>query len=505
MRNQVGTVLGVVVVSLLLFGCGQPDLGAREASPDLSMDPAANATSIADELRASGYWVGEGRYWFMMNAYADEFIEATGNTFGVNPNSPYGMYLLPAAPGEYRPPEGDWDQAFQLLGQEQNLGLRAVWQLRPDEAILFVGRTPGNARYFAFTNVVMHNPSGRQPGASIPVHFTETDLPINHKVIAAQSAAGLAYDQTIAVITTADDRLAQRLTARLVESGLPRDLIFLQRISGEDDLTLGYGEQATTFMALNRVAFMQDGESYFGDPPAVVYRIVPETPVTPTFYPRFEQPLLADGANEDDLKDALAALAAAVERAHAQPGAQLSTLRMFNYPLETETCLRLTLPCEGTIDANYGFSLKRELGPGSLDYVVVVGVNHTATGKATYTSLSFYDSATNSPVAAMNDAVMPGSVDPYLALVDRDRRALVRSHRDQLYVHRFARACDTADTHCSVVPLTGEPGRYVAADGEQHLFERAYLDPAGMHGPAFFELLAPFEVISSAAAESGRE
>mgnify|MGYP006863481255 FL=1 len=64
--------------------------------------------------------------------------------FGNNPTSPYGMYRLPPGPGE---PDKDvlvfpWDQEID------NYAKRSVWRLRPDEAVLYIGKTPPEVLYY---------------------------------------------------------------------------------------------------------------------------------------------------------------------------------------------------------------------------------------------------------------------------------------------------------------------------------------------------------------------
>lgn len=171
---------------------------------------------------------------------------------------------------------------------------------------------------------------------------------------------------------------------------------------------------------------------------------------------------------------------------------------MINYPLETCGCLRLGLACLGTIDANYAFSSPDTFGGTADDFTVVVGVNHTQTGKATYTNLTIYDKATDASAGSASDTQMAGSVDSYLPYVAPGKRALVAQYRQYLYVHKFARTCDNADGYCTVVPTSGVAGTYIAAGGTFKLVERAYLNPRGRYGPAFFEVLPPYVITSEA-------
>jgi hypothetical protein len=169
------------------------------------------------------------------------------------------------------------------------------------------------------------------------------------------------------------------------------------------------------------------------------------------------------------------------------------------FPLETEGCLKTSLPCLGSIDAAYNFSIPATLGGTADDFLVIVGVNHTAAGKATYTNLNVYDAENGASVVNVSDLDMSGSVDRFLPFVPLRHQALVSQHADKLYAITFARQSPDADPQfVQLIPTDGILGSFIPAGGEYYFFERIYINPRGTYGPAYNEVLAPFVVTSSA-------
>jgi hypothetical protein len=454
----------------------------------LAQDVQQISGALKSQLANDGYGMKQGEYFFLKDEHEDELYATVGNAFGVNPGSPYGTYLLPPGDGEPSVPYDKWSGFFRAIGRTQSIGKSPIWRLRRDEAVVFVGYTPPNGKYFGFLNSVIANPNGKSPGNKFPFHDTDTDLPVNPRSV--------GFSQLVAVITTSHQSLAEDLKVRLVGLGVSEDKIFYQRISTEGSLlTTGYEENASTFMTKNRVAYCSDA-SYVDSPVASVFRVAPLVPISnPDTFPKLVQPRLSDGFNEDHLQVAQQALANAVAAYHARPSRKISLVQDFRAPLETGICLEQTLPCLGTIDTLYNFSLVQTLGGSVDDFTAVVGVFHTATKKATYTSVTIYDAATGASVQSATDDKMIDSVKPYLSFVAPGYRSLVEKHQATLYVHRFARICDSTDK-CSVVPTTGPVGTSIAAGAKYNLYERGYLNQRGNHGAAFQEVLAPLRVNS---------
>jgi hypothetical protein len=174
---------------LLMLGCAGPELapavapatGPRRAEVPPSPRPplpAAHWQDTAQRLTTAltqrGYVVQAGQVRF----FQPEDCLALENCAGNNPSSPYGLYCLPAAPDEtvaktYESP----------CPPESNL--RWVWRLRPDEAVVFLGKTPPEARYFSFRSYLFSRQGWfrfRLGGTRVHVPGTPVDAPAGRSV-----------------------------------------------------------------------------------------------------------------------------------------------------------------------------------------------------------------------------------------------------------------------------------------------------------------------------------
>jgi hypothetical protein len=464
-----------------------------QSKGDPSVDLEEAARTVQAALSSDGHWVGVGAYWYLQYAYCVHMVAELGTCFGVNPGSPYGMRLLPRAPGEPAP-EIDMSGVFRALGQDELVGLSPGWRLRADEALVYLGTTPPNARYFAHANYLFARPDESEGMFT----FTETDLPLNDDVLRQEHPSGQAFSQPLVVITTANAQLAETITDALVAAGVGRDLVFVQRIPTVGaDVPMGYA--GSVFMHLDRVAYAEGAQRYFDAPPAHVFRVVPPEGTQSTPYEMWRQPRLATGESDRYLADALDILRNAVRRAHRAPSRTIELNRFVPAPFKNPWCLVHGFPtCLGvTADALYTLG-KAGTGIGSTadDFLITIGVNHTLTTKAKYNSMTLYAANIGTPVASVSDRAMPGSVMPYLAYMRPADARSVAKVADRLYVHRFGRHCPDDDAFCSEIPEPA-PDRVGLADGQPwHFFGRAYREPRTLRAPAPHELLHPYLLVS---------
>jgi len=117
------------------------------------------------------------------------------------------------------------------------------------------------------------------------------------------------------------------------------------------------------------------------------------------------------------------------------------------------------------------------LGNDLNEFIIVYGVNHVATGKATYENIVPYGEEFNG-IGEINDTALDGTAEAYLP---NDPNA------KYLYVYKIARHAN-GDPHCFVVP-TG-PGAYgIGLDQTLFIGWRLYLEKATMTGPSYSEIV----------------
>ena len=80
------------------------------------------------------------------------------SAYGNNPTTKYLIYFVPPAPG--------YEVDERISGLTNTLGIGGnttpFWNLGPDEAVVFVGRTPPECRYFSYDNYVIHRTVGNE-------------------------------------------------------------------------------------------------------------------------------------------------------------------------------------------------------------------------------------------------------------------------------------------------------------------------------------------------------
>lgn len=153
--------------------------------------------------------------------------------------------------------------------------------------------------------------------------------------------------------------------------------------------------------------------------------------------------------------------------------------------LDPETCLRSLTNCLGEVsDTTYAAgprSVARGGEPLRLseepsEYFIAYGVNHEASGKATYANLVVQNQARQAGVADFTSRQMARSAERYLP---------GHPDADKLFAVKVARACQQ-EPYCIEVP-TSFPG--VGLDESLLFVFRAYLEPGRSVASAPSELL----------------
>jgi hypothetical protein len=177
------------------------------------------------------------------------------------------------------------------------------------------------------------------------------------------------------------------------------------------------------------------------------------------------------------LKPAVDDLIAAVRTQYRE--SHVEHRRMRTPLLSGLTCLQRRTPCFGdNADAVYSVSWPTRLSDDPQDFLIVVGVHHEATGKASSMSLAVYNTSRLMGITAISGADLLHSAERYLP-----------SHpqRRYLYAYKLARDCQD-EPYCLAVP-EGTLG--VPLETRLNLIERAYLEPLRHTGPLASQLVAP--------------
>jgi hypothetical protein len=464
-------LLGLGVVGLLIAAaaCGGGAGGATDGPVDGG--PQADATpgppsveGFRAALEGAGYTVQDGRFEF---AVIDCCAAVT--CFGNNPSSPYGQYALPRGPGQ-----------TVANPYEDAEGYSKVWRLRPDEAVVFVGPTPPPTAYFGWTGYQFDRYAGA--GQARDIRFASLGDTVSVDTIntagTPAGAAGDPFEQLTVIVLVGDSQTDAEVHAAAAAGGFPAGWVNTIVVPAAK-VTLGLEDEADTFGVLVRAALFADPaakDAYLAAPPGSVWRVSPgmARAVAPLREPALRP--RGTGTGED------AALATALDDLHdailaAHPGLSAYEPQVTDVTPAPGECLTGTRNCNGdNNDTVYFTSGLFRLGETADDFAVVYGVDHEATGKASYSNFALYEVRRLFGVAAASSRDFAGSAAEYLP-----------GHplADKLYAWRLRRDC-TGDPHCLPVPLEC-PG--LPPDEFGVVAFRAYLEPGTGTGPAPAELI----------------
>ncbi len=210
---------------------------------------------------------------------------------------------------------------------------------------------------------------------------------------------------------------------------------------------------------------------------SVALRVTPKSQVKLDPFPAPELRVRGTGKTEVDLQPTLEDLRRAILTKYSSLSA--SELETSVWLPESYDAVQRELYVAGeSRDTVYLRSDTLTLGDDPNEFVIVYGVNHAASGKATYANCTFYGEAGWNGVAGIYSTEFAGSAEEYLP-----GNPLAK----YLYVCKFARSCDSEKT-CVAVP-TGPKAHGVGLDEPAFIGFRAYMEPATRVGPAYTELL----------------
>ncbi|MDI1477358.1 hypothetical protein [Polyangium sp. y55x31] len=419
---------------------------------------AGGATvDFVEALEADGFSVGEGKFKLLdLSTCCDEGKSCAGN----NPSSPYAAYYLPRAPGQTTPnPDEDAD------------GLANTYRLRADEAVVWLGETPPPVAYFGFTDYLMARDDGTGTNTRTPV-FASLAETLNIGVIGVDGPMdGVKYGRRALVVHTPDATIAERVKKAAVASGIPASAVNVAPIDSVST-RLGLEETDDTFGVLFRSAIYEDeaaGDAWLKAPPVKLYRLTPSTPPAAAELYGKATPRPKDTMNDEN--PTYAAAAAELEQAiiAAYAGTHDATIEtMTEGTPDPYACIAGEKSCAGdNRDTIYPATGPFLWPVNAKDFIIVHGVDHSQTGKATYANASVYALQHLVGVAGVSSKSWKGSAKKYLP-----NHPLV----DKLYAYKIARACN-GEAFCLEVPDAPCPNG-IAPGTIAAIAFRAYLEPS---------------------------
>jgi hypothetical protein len=459
---KVKILLSVIVSAVLLL------VPCAFAQPMSQYPLNSKALSrFQNALKQEGFDVSYGRAeaWNPTADWCDYKIDSAQ---GVN-NEPYLQVLIP---------KSSQDPGYPGLTQD--------FQLRQDESIVLIGLTPPPVKYFSYTPYLYTRvyPDGRR---SI---FASLGDQLNNAVI--KSIGKSPFNSPVALIFTPDQSTDARIRAALRSAGYPAAIINTVVIPAAM-LNLGHNETADVLRIITRTAVWQDktaGDSYINNPPLSVLRVTPRVQAPAKPFPTPPLRIRGTGHTEMALMNKLGELRQGIIAAY--PGLHATDIQSIPMCYEGYDLIQRGNWCGDSRDAFYigaGYLGYATSDPASTDltleddeFLMVYGVNHVATGKATYMNLNFYaDKKAALFVGSLSDNKFPAAASFYLP---GDPAV------DVMYAYKVSRNCNEGEAYC--LPLSVPEGcTRLTLDSSTVLtvFDRIYLEPATKVGPAMPEIL----------------
>jgi hypothetical protein len=449
--------LAVLTVYLLLLSAG------------IAAAKGGNITALKNNLEGDGFIVQEGKFGYIdiIGLYEAGQLPSC---FGNNPSTPYMIYFMPPPPAAKAISENPIDA--DTLDNKTLLNYR----LRPDEALLFIGRTPPECKYFSFRSYVYDRyfPNEGQRTRL----FASLGDPLNFMTI--KTSGNSTYDASTFIVTAADWRINDRVKAAGIAAGYPES-IMNSDVTPSQLVKMGLGEEADKLLMLTRLAFFKDkreGQEYLNGTAARVFRLTPKT-LSNSTQPYGTPKLRVRGTgntSELNFTSALDDLREAILKENK--GANVTELTTQVWLYEGYDALQRGIDVIGeNRDTTYLRTNNFTLGNGPKDFLIVYGVNHALTGRATYCNFGIYGADILNGVGAVADMNLTGTADRYLP------GNLAAKY---LYVYKISRRFN--ESNCLFVPW-GKKAHGIELNQPAFIGFRAYLEKATKAGPNWSELL----------------
>ncbi len=222
------------------LGDGRPDGGVRRHPHAAGFIVQESRTEVVDPFQVCGEW---------------RFMDScAGNNIG----QPYKRWIV-------------------LPHPSRELQVDIPFMLAPDEAVVYVGRTPPLCDYFSFVPMLWSRQDPTAARLTGDFLFASVSDPLNNAWIRTEGADN-PFDQTTIVVLTADEDVFERIKQAAVSAGFPGRLLN-PLVLPANVLRLGIEPGCDRFMVLARTANFArqfEGRKYLADTEwGTVFRVTP--------------------------------------------------------------------------------------------------------------------------------------------------------------------------------------------------------------------------------------
>jgi hypothetical protein len=434
---------------------------------------------------------------------------------GNNVGAPYAICFLPPAPNQdpskgQEPPIGY--EPYNPYNYPANVDYLApgfTFKLRPDEAIVLIGRTPPPALYYCFRSYLGFIENKSNKDYTDYITAGDEDTGYYHQIFASlgdqlnnyniwtentpKGEPGTPYNSPTVIVSTADQSINQQIRNALDTANFSPEIINDDNIPMEL-VNMGLEKGKDTFIYMMRFALWVDkniGNQYIDNINKVmrVFRITPKLPIpnlvpwpVPTLKIRetgiSEYQIIPNSRFDlDYLRNMIINKYGSDEYNHVDLDLTVGIPDNYN------AIMRDMNIYGDDRDAVYFKTEDFQLTSDD-DFVIVYGINHERTGKAIYSNASFYGvELFNGVTGAFSTVQFPDTALEYFPEG--------YDNAGYYYVYKMARKAD--ENNVVIIPYsTGNPyGKAYGVDNNQavRIVFRVYLDQIAMVGPYIFDII----------------
>lgn len=461
-KSRLPGVVTLAFIALLII----PLHGQRAGKSSGSCD------KFIANLEGDGFEVHEG------NAFHFDPIGQYCSGSGVLENALYANNGAPYAAGVV--PYSPRGEAVRPFAPE--------FRLDPDEAVVLIGLTPPREKYFSYQVYLSHRYYPERNESLFLLNSIGDTVNMN----TINTIGPDPFERPMVLIFTPDQDIDARVRAALRSAGYPA-AILNTIVMPSATLKLGLDEGGDAFLVANRNAIFEDpeaGEEYVAQPSFRVFRVTPNEVSALNPFPTPPLRIRGTGQTEIDLTPTMTRLREAILDAYSG----YTVTDYITSPIANEGfdyTQREVISLGDTRDAYYlgagympDYGITDDLRLGDDDFLIAYGLNHVATGKATYTNINGYASETSKlALGSAFPADFEGSAYQYLASDD--------PAGDLTYAYKISRHCDVGEPFCLQLEVPDQCSAMEVLDSSTLLAIafRLYLERATSVGPAGPEIL----------------
>jgi hypothetical protein len=410
------------------------------------------------------------------------------------PNALYANYGAPyTAPAVAPSPRTIGGLLQDVLPQEfeEVVGELPIFRLAPDEAIVLVGSTPPPEAYYGYQIYLATRKFSEQG----PPKLLLNSLGDTVNLQTINTIGPDPFESPMVLIFTADQGIDARIRAALRRAGYPTSIINTIVLPSAT-LKLGFEPGSDTFLIANRNALWVDkeaGHAYVQNPTFEVLRLTPADEATLDPFPTPPLRVRGTGETEIDLTPTVDKLREAILDHYEGQGyaaKEYITRTIINEGYDFTQRQVATLG--DTRDALYlaagklpEFDVNEDMTLEEGEFLIAYGLNHMATGKATYVNVSAYTS--NESKMFLGQA-FPSDME------DSAYQFLSGAEAEIMYAYKISRDCQGEDFCLTLaVPIDGckdkEGNEILTDESPLGMIFRLYLQPTTSIGAAFPEVV----------------